>query len=178
MDQTVYVRKHLDAAGYAGLETCLNEWLPAPNHDKLGTAQQAAEIAAVLVGFQNGPVDSAAIYDARCGLGNYSPLFNPLTYKPHKAYWAFVAFNELRKAGCAVSATSDAAKVWVSAAKGEKGVVAMIVNFSKDAQPLSLDIGGSAVTSCRITDGARTWEKCELPASLPPYSFIVVTTGK
>ena len=53
--------------------------------DKLGTARQAAEIAAVLVDFQNGLVDSAAIYDARCGVGNYSPLFNPLTYKPHKA---------------------------------------------------------------------------------------------
>ena len=58
----------------------------------------SAVFAAVLVGFQNGPVDSAAIYDARCGVGNYSPLFNPLTYKPHKAYCAFLAFNELRKA--------------------------------------------------------------------------------
>ena len=54
----------------------------------------------------------------------------------------------------------------------------MIVNFGKDAQPLALDISGRAVTSCRITDGARTWEKCDLPANLPPYSFIVVTAGK
>ena len=100
--QARYVREHLDKAGFAGLETCLNEWLPAPNHDKLGTARQASEIAATLICFQNGPVDSAAIYDARCGIGNYSPLFNPLTYKPHKAYWAFVAFGELRKRGTAV----------------------------------------------------------------------------
>ena len=34
-------------------------------------------------------------------MGNYSPLFNPLTYKPHKAYYAFTAFNELRKRGTA-----------------------------------------------------------------------------
>ena len=174
MDQTRYVRKSLDEAGYAGLETCLNEWLPAPNHDKLGTAQQAAEVAAALVGFQNGPVDSAAIYDARCGVGNYSPLFNPLTYKPHKAYYAFMAFNELRKAGTAVAATSDAKKVWAAAAKGADGVVAMVVNFGKEPQPLSLDLGGCRPASCRITDETRTWEECETPSVLPPYSFIAV----
>ena len=178
MEQTRYVRKALDEAGYKGLETCLNEWLPAPNHDKLGTAQQAAEVAAVLVGFQNGPVDSAAIYDAKCGVGNYSPLFNPLTYKPHKAYYAFMAFNELRKAGTAVAATSDAANVWAAAAKGKNGVAAMIVNFGKNAQPLSLDLGARGVSSCRITDGTRTWEECELPAVLPPHSFVVVNAEK
>ena len=175
MKQTHYVRKTLDEAGFKGLETCLNEWLPAPNHDKLGTAQQAAEVAAVLVGFQNGPVDSAAIYDARCGVGNYSPLFNPLTYKPHKAYWAFMAFNELRKAGTAVSAESDAAKVWVAAAKGADGVAAMVVNFGAQPQPLTLDLGGRTVATCRIVDDARTWDEIALPAVLPPYSFVVVT---
>ena len=175
MEQTRYVRKTLDEAGFKGLETCLNEWLPAPNHDKLGTAQQAAEVAAVLVGFQNGPVDSAAIYDARCGVGNYSPLFNPLTYKPHKAYWAFMAFNELRKAGTAVAAESDTAKIWVSAAKGENGVAVMTVNFGAEPQPLALDLGGRQITTCRIVDKTRTWEEIALPDTLPPYSFIAVT---
>ena len=59
-------------------------------------------MAAELIVLQNGPCDTAMIYDARCGTGNYSPLFNPFTYKPHKAYFAFVAFNELRKLGMAV----------------------------------------------------------------------------
>jgi hypothetical protein len=102
MEQARYIRDALDKAGFASVPTCLDEWLPAPSHDKLGTALQAAEIGAALIALQNGPVDSAAIYDARCGLGNYSPLFNPLTYEPHKAYYAFMAFNELRKRGTAV----------------------------------------------------------------------------
>ena len=173
IEQAEYVRKTLDEAGFKGLETCFNEWLPSPNHDKLGTAQQASEVAAVLVGFQNGPVDSAAIYDARCGIGNYSPLFNPLTYKPHKAYYAFMAFNELRKAGTAVAAESDDPDVWVAAAKGAEGVAAMVVNFRNREVPFALDLGGRKVSWCRITDGSRTWEECELPTSLPPYSFIV-----
>ena len=194
MEQTHYVRKTLDEAGYAGLETCLNEWLPAPNHDKLGTARQAAEVAAVLVGFQNGPVDSAAVYDARCGVGNYSPLFNPLTYKPHKAYYAFMAFNELRKAGTAVAVTVDgkafgetgwkcrdfmsAPSVWAAAAKGAEGMAVMAVNFGKEAQPFTLDLGGCKVTDCRLTDETRTWETGALPSTLPPYSFVVVSAGK
>ena len=138
----------------------------------------------MLVGFQNGPVDSAAIYDAKCNVGNYSPLFNPLTYKPHKAYWAFVAFNELRKLGTAVGVKVDGmdfpekSPVYATAAKGVDGLAVMIVNFGKDPQPLSLDLGGGEAATCRITDETRTWAACALPASLPPYSFVVVQTGK
>ena len=96
------IREKLDKAGFAGVPTCFDEWLPEPSHEKLGTAEQAAEIAAALIGFQNGPVDSAAIYDARCSIGKYSVLFNPLTYEPHKAYYAFLAFHALRQRGTAV----------------------------------------------------------------------------
>ena len=175
LKETRYVRDELDKAGFQGLETCLNEWLPAPRHDKLGTAQQAAEVAAVLVGFQNGPVDSAAIYDARCGIGNYSPLFNPLTYKPHKAYYAFMAFNELRKAGRAVAAECDDADVFVAAAKGVNSATVMLVNVSSEPKPLSLNLGeGWTVKSCISTDAKRTYEKTALPTAMPPEAFIVV----
>ncbi len=171
-----YVREQLDAAGFKGLETCLNEWLPSPRHEKLGTSLQAAEIAATLLLFQNGPVDSAAIYDARCGIGNYSPLFNPLTYKPHKAYYAFMAFNELRKAGTCVVATSDDADVWVSAAKGSDGsVVVMAANVSAQTKPLAIGLGdGWRPAVCRITDASRTYEEVRPVDALPPESFIVV----
>ena len=174
MEQTRYVRKALDEAGFKGLETCLNEWLPAPNHDKLGTAQQAAEIAAELIGFQNSSLDSACIYDARCGIGTYSPLFNPFTYKPHKAYWAFLAFNELRKAGRAVAASSDDPEVWVAAAAGKSRAV-MVANASGEVKPIRLDLGGAKPSSCRIVDADRTWEEVPVPDSLPPHSFAVLS---
>ena len=176
MQQARYIREQLDAAGCKGLETCLNEWLPNPNHDKLGSALQAAEVAATLVEFQNGPVDSAAIYDARCGIGNYSPLFNPFTYKPHKAYYAFMAFNELRKQGTAVACTSDDAQVVCAAAKGGRSAAVMAVNLSAEAKPLKLDLGeGWSVESCRLTDETHTYEEVALPGELAPNSFVAVT---
>ena len=168
-------REYADKYGFAGIELSLNEWLPNPRHEKLGSAQQAAEIAAEMIGFQNGPVDSACIYDARCGIGNYSPLFNVLTYKPHKAYWAFVAFNELRKAGTAVKATSGDPHVWAAAAKGAAGRVVMVANDSDREIPLALDLGGGVPSACRIVDDTRTWENIPLPAALPPYSILLVS---
>jgi len=170
-------REYADKYGFGGIELSLNEWLPHPRHEKLGSAQQAAEIAAEMIGFQNGPVDSACIYDARCGVGNYSPLFNPLTYKPHKAYYAFTAFNELRKAGTAVLAKSDDPNVWVAAAKGEKDAAVMIANDSDRTIPVLCDFHGRAVASCRITDEDRTDGEAQMPAELPPHSFVLLKVG-
>lgn len=94
-----YADRLLDEYGFTREKTkrVFNEWLPFPSLESLGSAHQASAIAAELIGLQNGPCDVACIYDARCGVGMFSPLFNPLTQKPHKAYWSFVAFNELRK---------------------------------------------------------------------------------
>ena len=201
--QIAYVREHLDKAGFAHVPTCLNEWLPAPSHDKLGTALQAAEVAATLLLFQNGPVDSAAIYDARCGVGNYSPLFNPLTYQPHKAYYAFLAFHELRKRGTAVwveilntetQRLGDAAtkplpssatlrlcveKIFAAAARGPDGSLAvMLSNIGDQEVPFALEVAGDSkrttANRCRIIDETRTWEEVPLPAALPPHSVLLV----
>jgi len=174
--QVRFVDEHLNEYGFTAdkCERIFDEWLPYVNHKNLGSALQAAGIAAELIGLQNGPCDVACIYDARCGVGNYSPLFNPLTYMPHKAYYAFTAFNELRKRGTAVSVqTADAANLWVAAAKGEKDAAVMMANDSGKAIPISCDFQGYTVASCRITDNDRTDEKCQMPSELPPRSFIV-----
>ena len=198
LEQARYVRNALDEAGFSDVPTCLNEWLPSPSHEKLGSALQASEVAAALLLFQNGPVDSAAIYDARCGIGNYSPLFNPLTYKPHKAYYAFMAFNELRKRGTAVKcervASHSSQNVYAAAAistsplrEGGGGEAAggstpcaslavMLANIGDEPVPFALELHGvnSKRTTARITDETHTWEETTLPSALPPHSFILV----
>ena len=177
MRQVRFADERLNEYGFTTdrCERIFNEWLPYVKHENLGTALQAAGVAAELIGLQNGPCDVACIYDARCGVGNYSPLFNPLTYKPHKAYYAFAAFNELRRRGKAVSVRTTGDKgLWVTAAKGEKDAAVMMANDSDDAIQLVCDFQGRAVVSCRITDGDRTDAAVAMPAELPPRSFIVV----
>ena len=170
MEQARYIRDALDKAGFASVPTCLDEWLPAPSHDKLGTALQAAEVGAALIALQNGTVDSAAIYDARCGMGDYSPLFNPLTYQPHKAYYAFKAFHELRKRGTAVRVDVNAAMdggaqtIYAAAAisplpsslsplTSHLDLALMLANIGDEATPFALEVADDS--------------------SLPPSSFVL-----
>ena len=174
--QVRFADEHLSEYGFTAdkCERIFNEWLPYVDHKNLGTALQAAGVAAELIGLQNGPCDVACIYDARCGVGNYSPLFNPLTYKPHKAYYAFTAFNELRRRGTAVAVRAAGDKnLWVAAAKGDKDGAVMMANDSDDAIPLACDFQGREVVSFRITDADRTDCETPFPETLPPHSFAV-----
>ena len=157
-------------------ERIFDEWLPYVRHENLGTAKQAAGIAAELIALQNGPCDLACIYDARCGVGNYSPLFNPMTYRPHKAYCAFTAFNELRKCGTAVAASVNGFRsLQVAAAKGVEGAAVMIANDTDECAEITYDFGGHAVVSCLLTDESHDASVVNLPAKLQPHAFVIVT---
>ena len=177
MRQVRFADEHLNAYGFTR-DKCariLNEWLPYVNHENLGTALQAAGVAAELIGLQNEPCDMACIYDAKCGGGDYSPLFSPLTYKPHKAYYAFTAFNELRRRGKAVAVrTSGDGRLYAAAAKGESDAAVMMANDSDRTIPLVCDFQGRVVADCRITDNDRTDKSIPMPAELPPRSFVVI----
>ena len=137
-----------------------------------------------MLGLQGTSLDSAMIYDARCGLGIFSPLFNPYDYSPHKAYYAFKAFNELYKRGTEVeSSSNDRWVTWVAAARGEKDGAVVIAHTGDKAVPLVLELCGrnklrpspGSVCECRITDETRTNEIVPLPTMLPPHSFLVMT---
>ncbi len=155
-------------------ERIFNEWLPSPWLGVLGTAKQAANVAAELIGLQNGPCDIACIYDARCAPGQYSPLFNSLTQKPHKAYYAFTAFNELRKAGTAVRCTLSDPALYAAAAAGGGRFALMVANPSD--RDIEVEFKGlPAKCVCRMTDAERTDETVPVPKILPVQSFAVVT---
>lgn len=176
--QVRYADELLNEYGFTAdrTERIYDEWLPYVAHENLGTALQAAGIAAELIELQNGPCDLACIYDARCGVGNYSPLFNPLTYRPHKAYYAFTAFNELRTCGRAVAVRTSGATpgFHVTAAAGERGAAVMVANDSDRAVPVDFDFGGRTVSAVRLTDADRTDASVGLPLTLPPHAFAVI----
>ena len=176
MRQVRFADEHLNQYGFTAdkCERIFNEWLPYVGHKNLGSALQAAGVAAELLALQNGPCNVACIYDARCGVGDYSPLFNPLTYKPHKAYYAFTAFNELRRRGTAVAVQTTGCKnLYAAAAKGKKDAAVMLANDSDKPITLACDFQGRSVSSCRITDNDRTDVSIPFPSELPPRSFLV-----
>jgi len=99
-----------------------------------------------------------------------------MTYRPHKGYYAFTAFNELRKRGRAVKAESTDADVWVAAAKNAEGGAVMIANDTGREVPLKLALSGGKALSCRLTDAKADNRKSDgAPPVLPPHSFCVIT---
>ena len=175
LQQIASARRFLVERGLGNRETWLNEWLCHVKHENLGTAFQASGVAAELIGMQNSELSGACIYDAKCGVGNYSPLFNPMTYKPHKAYYAFTAFNELRRRRTAVkTAVEGASDLWACAAADGRSGAVMLANASPNEVALDYAFGTAKVVSCRLTDDTRTDAVVALPHVLPPYSFVVV----
>ncbi len=178
--QVRFADEHLTEYGFTREKTerHFNEWLPYVSHSSLGTAKQAAGVAAELIGLQNGPCDLACVYDARCGIGNYSAIFNPLTYRPHKAYYAFVAFNELRKLGTAVQVTvTGGDTIWAAAARKGGSAAVLIANDTGDGNVpvrIAFDFKGFEIVTCRITDDDLTYAETALPAVMPPHSFLLV----
>lgn len=184
--QVRFANDHLNQYGFTAdrTERHFNEWLPYVDHKNLGSAKQATGIAAEMIELQNGPCDVACLYDARCKIGNYSPLFNPMTYQPHKAYYVFTAFNELRKLGSAVKATTDGTPgLYVCAAKKGATAALLIANDTDKAMSVSCNLDGYEIVTVRYTDGEKTdavVSGSDIPedAALPPHAFAVVILGK
>ena len=178
--QFAFARQKLDEYGFTNTLASCNEWLTAPQTLAMtGTAKQAADIAAMLAVMQESPLDDAAIYDAKCGVSAYGPLFHPMTFKPHKAYWSFVAFNEVRKLGASVKSSASDAEVFATAARDESGRGAVLIaNTSNRKVPLKLNLGGWQVVSCRLIDKDRTYERASLPDELTPESVCLMGTKR
>ena len=168
-DQIEYARKTLDKAGFKKTELSLDEW--KPYGDEIGSYQQAAHIAVTLLMMQDSPLNDAEIYDARCGMGAYSPLFNPITYEPRKGYYALKAFNELYKRGKALKVTGLPKGVYGVGAKGKKDIALMLVNRSGKAQKIKLD----NIKSCLLLDAAHNLEEVSVPDVIEDNAVMVLT---
>lgn len=168
-----YVAEKLKEYGYGHAEQHLNEWNCGPqNRDK---ACHAAATAGFIISMQNSPVDIGMFYDARCGTSIYGGLFNPMTLRPLKSYWAFPAFNELYRRKDQVEAESDTEDLYVAAAAGDPEGAVLIVNFRNETLDLELDLGGKEITSCRLTDDAYEYGLCNFTGKLNPYSVTLLT---
>lgn len=178
--QMDYCRKTLDQYGFGATELSVNEWLPEPSLEKLNTAQQAAEVAAEMMGFQNTGVSDAEIYDAKIGSGIYAPLFDCNTWLPRKAYYVFVMFNELRKLGMAVPTPVADEGIYLCGATDKNGKAALMVsNISGKPWNLDLDFGKYKVQEAYLLDDTHLNEKLDsIPKSLENWSVCLLLLEK
>ena len=166
-----YARERLDAAGFTKTETTCNEW--NCQAALKGTFRHAALTSAVMLAFQKTPLDSAMFYDARCGLGNYSGMFNPMTYRPHPAYYSFVAYNELYSLGDEAELEYDAKDVYAVAATNGKDGALVITNVSGKPLPLAF-ITDADIKEYRLTTEGECDRKCHRISELPDNSTLTV----
>ncbi len=170
-----YARKKLDEAGYTKTELTCNEW----NYKSAlrGTARHAALATAMVLSFQNSPLDSAMFYDARLGVGVYGGMFDPLKRTPFPAYYGFKAFGELYRLGTQVKVTIHNKDVYAVAATNNNEGRILIVNTGESI-PLQLDIREQKIVKCRCIDEAHNYEECELPDILSSDTVLYIETQK
>ncbi len=167
--QIEYARNTLDQAGFQNTELSLNEW--KPSGDPIGSAAQAAHIAAALCILQNSPVHDAELYDARCGMGAYSPLFDPITYTPRKPYFALRAFNELYQRGQALAVSDLPDGLYAAAAKGPDDTALLLANRGAAPQPINLP----SIRTARILDDTHDLDNIPIPTHIAPNSVLLLT---
>ena len=166
----------MKAEGLGDVELNLDEWLPAPSHAKLGTAEQAAEIAAVMAGASRTRLGMAMIYDARCGIGDYSPLFNCLTYRPHPVYSVFRFYDVLYRAGTRVPVAEDRTNgFYATAATDGCGKVWMLLsNVGKTPHALPELTAGWTAVGCRVIDAEQVDAEIRVPKTIAPNQVLLV----
>ena len=124
--------------GYGDIETHLNEWNPNFGQG-FGTAAHNAQIAAIMLGMQNGYADVLCIYDMRTNTAPFCPLFDIITHKPIQGYYSLAAFNALYKLKTQVRHECDTKDLYVACAyDGKKGAI-MISNVSEESHRLTIN---------------------------------------
>jgi len=155
---TDYHRRMLRKAGYGNVEIHLNEWLCG---DRSGYFWRRASLSSVIAAFiaacQHAKnLKIANIYDAKCALSAYAPLFDPILKKPGKAFYALKYFNALYRLGKAVKCEVDGGQgadgLWCVAARG---------GASRPGEPLRAESprsqrgGGLQTAGCDWRSGDR-----------------------
>ena len=171
-----YCRRKLDEYGFKDTEIDVNEWLPSPKLELIGTAKQAAMLGAGLVMLQNSAATSAMLYDARIDAPNaYAPLWNANTMEPYKAYSAFLMFNELRKLGKSTPLQGVPSDLWATAATDGQGHGAiMLSNITGKTVPLVLTTAGGVCTEAVIVDEEHNMDVVPMPTEMKPNTLLLL----
>ena len=143
LDMADYVKRLLDKYGFGDVPDYLNEWNVCHDIHSRGTARAAAQTLGMMLAMQKARPDMLNFYDARLNsCSQYGGLFNPDTWQPYLAYYAFMAFNEAYKLGNEVQTSSDDQDVYVLGATDQRQRVLLIANTSDQPKRATLALAG------------------------------------
>ena len=131
-----YARRLLDSYGFTNTESHLNEW--NPGIDLRGTLHDSSNILANMLVLQNEPVDMLMYYDARLHT-TYNGIYNPITYKPFKSYYVFMAFSQLYQIGTQVESSVSGENIYSVTAFDGKNGVCVITNNSEEEKCVKIE---------------------------------------
>ena len=158
LEHADHCQKLLDKYGFGSIEHILNEWNTCEHkredHD---SGIPSSKTLAMMLGMQKKTTAMLCFYDARCGIGNYSGMFNPDTKLPRKNYYAFRTFGRMYKYQNEVETFSDDKDVYVGGATDGRRAVLAISNPSDRQLVCELDLCGvDAVDVDILTTDANT----------------------
>ena len=122
----------------------------------------------------------AEIYDAKVRDGMYAPLFDCLTFKPRKAYYTYLMFNELRKLGKAVALPKTDEGIYLCGAADGNGKAALMVsNISGKSWKMDFSFGKYKVTEVRLLDDGHLNDTIDsVPGFLGNWSVCLLLLEK
>ena len=201
------MKKLLVAHGYGEAESVLDEWnwnqgwydeavrASAAMRTGANNFKMAAFYASVMCAMQDSSTDLLVYYDSRLPT-HWNGLFDQVTQRPLKGYYAFYAWAKLRALGVQVRVDADAndAGVRATAARGEDGRVAVCVaRYTANPSELKcrtvrVAIAGHSLAGaiCHLTDFLNRYTEvplAELPngaveIDLEPNAFAFIETRK
>lgn len=166
-----YARQKLDEYGFENTEHTLNEWNCHP--DMKGSVKHAVLTGAMMLALQKTSLDSAMFYDARCGMGIYSGMFDCMTYKPLPSYYSFVAFGELYKRKNQAYVSELPYGSFALAARGESDGCVVFANTTDKDINASLNL---EIFSCKIIKEDAVYQDFTFEGILPAESIIILKT--
>ena len=186
----VKVREMLDTAGFAGVESILNEWNYVKSWDEedyyssrmRSTIKAAAFVAGVMCECQRAPLDMLMYYDLRTSTSYCGP-FTPGCYDIRPPYWSLYYWADLAEYGTQVESSCEAEGIFTCAARSEDGKVRLLlVNYHDDDSfntpcKVRLDLpAGWKVSGLRITDsqGMNREEKPSAKLTLEANAVVCV----
>ena len=143
-----FVRNCLDEAGYKDTESILNEWAYIKSWgsrfvyslEHIAGIKGASFVTGVMTGAQYSPLDMLMYYDASPS-AIFNGMFDHLSMRPLKTYYAMYAFSDLAELGEAVEVSTCENVYCMGATNGKRhGMLLTYYNDDDNAEPKQIEL--------------------------------------